>query len=55
MADNPFAHLHTLAEIIEAARRHEIVLEVGDVQGTEGAWTIDGMPADQWLDAMTMD
>lgn len=39
--------------VIEAARANGIQLEPGDVDGAPGAFTIDGMPWAEWLDAMT--
>ena len=41
--------------IIAAAAEHEIDLELKDFKIIDGYLTIDGEPADQWLDAMTMD
>lgn len=45
----------TRDEIIAKAAGHDIKLEPGDFGGTEDHPTLDGMSADEWLDAMTMD
>lgn len=41
--------------IILEASRCEITLDPEDITGAPGGFLIDGMPWDQWLDAMTMD
>lgn len=51
----PYDHLTTREEFIAEAAKHEIKLEPGDFTGCEPHLHIDGMPAAQWLDAMTME
>lgn len=51
-----FANLVTKEQIINEAAEHGIVLLPHDFTGREpGDLYLDGMPADQWLDAMTDD
>ncbi len=50
-----FQNLTTRQQFIDAAKVHEIDLEPDDFTGTDGALYLDGMPAAQWLDAMTME
>lgn len=55
---NGYAHLSAIKEksvILLEASKHEIDLTPEDVTGVPGGFLIDGMPWDQWLDAMTMD
>jgi hypothetical protein len=52
--DNPYEKLTTREEFIAAAAEYEIVLKPGDFTGTEPHLYLDGTPAAQWLDAMTM-
>lgn len=40
-------------ELVEFAGARYIPLEPGDITFSEGFPLIDGMPADQWLEAMT--
>jgi hypothetical protein len=51
----PYDHLVTREQFIAEAARHEVTLEPHDFAGTEPHLTIYGMPAAQWLAAMTMD
>jgi hypothetical protein len=52
----PYAHLTTREQFIAEAAKHELDLELEDFTGTgDGDWYLDGMPAAQWLDAMTME
>jgi hypothetical protein len=53
--DNPYANLTTREEFIAAAANEEIELKPEDFTGTEPHLYLDGMPAAQWLDAMTME
>lgn len=51
----PFADLVTREQFIAEAVQFGITLEPHDITGREpGDLYIDGMPAAQWLDAMTM-
>lgn len=53
-----YAHLSATKDkstIILEASRHDINLTPEDITGVPGGFLIDGMPWDQWLDAMTMD
>jgi hypothetical protein len=44
----------TMEALIEQAREHEIELSPEDFRHSqENGLTLDGMPADQWLEAMT--
>lgn len=55
---NEYAHLSAAKEkstILFEASKHEITLTPEDITGAPGRFRIDGMPWDQWLDAMTMD
>jgi hypothetical protein len=53
---NPYANLTTREQFIAAAANEEISLKLEDFTGTgDGCWYLDGMPAAEWLDAMTMD
>lgn len=51
----PYDHLTTREQFIAAAAEHGIELKPDDFTGTEPHLCLDGMPAAQWLDAMTMD
>jgi len=44
-----------VAALIERAARSGIELKVSDFRVVDGGLTLDGVPADQWVDAMTMD
>lgn len=49
-----FDHLVTREQFIDAAMPHGIALVPSDFTGREpGDLYLDGMPAAQWLDAMT--
>lgn len=53
---NPYENLTTREEFIAAAAKHGIELKPHDFTGREpGELYLDGMPADQWLHAMTME
>lgn len=41
-------------DVLNAAWHFDIVLNASDIRGTYNHPTIDGMPANQWLSAMTM-
>lgn len=45
----------TREQFIEEAAKHGIELKPWDFTGPTGNLYLDGMPADQWLDAMTDD
>lgn len=45
----------TREQFIQAAANHGIELKPWDFSGKPGELYLDGMPASQWLDAMTMD
>ncbi len=47
--------LPTRAAVIEEAAKYGIELKSHEITGREPELYIDGMPANQWLDAMTMD
>lgn len=58
MASSSYAALGNTEDksvIITEAAKHEITLNPEDILGVPGDFTIDGMPWDEWLDAMTMD
>lgn len=42
-----------MEEIMTAAEEHGLWLEPSDFTTVDGVLSIDGMPADQWLNAMT--
>jgi hypothetical protein len=53
-----YAHLSATKEksvILLEVSKHEIDLTPEEITGTPGAFLIDWMPWDQWLEAMTMD
>lgn len=41
--------------LLQRAREHGVALHPSNIKIIDGQRTIAGMPADQWLDAMTMD
>ncbi len=52
----PYDHLLTREQFIEAAAEHGIELRPYDFTGKDpDELYIEGMPAAQWLDAMTME
>lgn len=55
-ATTPYDHLTTRQQFIDEAAKHELDLEVEDFTGsaTDG-WYLEGIPAAQWLHAMTME
>jgi hypothetical protein len=40
-------------DLIQKCREAGIVLEMSDFALVDGEFTLDGMPADQWVEAMT--
>jgi hypothetical protein len=52
----PFTDLPGINKIIDKAAEHGIRLTPSDfTENDELGLCLDGMPADQWLDAMTME
>lgn len=49
------SYMKEVALMIEFAAAHGVTLTVQDFRTIDGELTIDGMPADQWLDAMVTD
>lgn len=45
----------TIDEMISKSYDLGLNLEAGDFYVIDGVLTLDGMPADQWLEAMMMD
>jgi hypothetical protein len=41
-----------IATMIESAAEYGVTLEVGDFRRSGNTLLLDGMPADQWMDAM---
>ncbi len=53
--DNPYTKLTTREEFIAAAANEEITILPWDFTEEDGSLYLDGMPAAEWLDAMTME